>query len=440
MFKNRPLLYILALIVPILIFSCNKDADRLGLGLQPDEDLLEVMVSDTLSIYAYSVLVDSVRTDNTALSMLGSYYDQVFGSSTASIYTQVRLSTTSIDFGDNPLLDSIILSLEYTGKYYGDTTYTQNFKVLRMTDSISSDTVYYSNQNKSLGEELANLSIIPSPTDSVLVDTLKYKAQLRIPLSEEFGQSLLDADENDLSSNDNFLRFLNGIYITTEQMQLGGAIMYFDLVSVNSRMTTYYSNDEDDSLSYQFTISSGNARFMNFEHYNYENASSEFRAQVIEGDTSLGDQKLYLQAMAGVKIRFKFPYIKDWVKNSNIVVNEARLLISNYDPENELDAANEVLALKINDDGTTGFIPDQFEGASYYGGQYNSGTGDYFLRISRYFQYLLTDEAEDYGMELVVSGASLIPNRVVVNGPNPGQAIDPGKRFRLNLIYTGLKN
>jgi len=426
------------LIAPAIIFSCNKEPDRLGVELQPEEDQLEVLVSDTASIYAYSVLVDSVRTDETVTSMLGSYFDPVFGTSTSSIYTQLRLSTTSVDFGENPVLDSIILAFEYTGNYYGDTSYTQNFVVYRLNDSIVGDSTYYSNQNLALSEELANVFIQPSPTDSITLDTLRYKAQLRIPLSEEFGQSILDAPEEDLSSNDAFLQFLKGVYVTSDMMQAGGAILDFDLVSVNSKMSIHYSNDEDDSLSYPFTISSGNARFMNFEHYNYDNASPEFRAQVIEGDTSLGNQQLYLQAMAGVKIIYKFPHIKDWVKKHQIVVNEAKLLINNINPEDEFDAPNEIVVLKRNDDGTSGFIPDQFEGAAYYGGQYNGGSGEYFVRISRHLQYLLSDDGEDYGMEVVVSGGSLIPNRVIIAGPNVDPVSDTSNRIRLNLIYTAL--
>jgi hypothetical protein len=442
MFKRRTIFYILIFSLPILIFSCNKDPDRIGIDLQPDEDKLEVFVSDTTSIYAYSVLVDSVRTDETTLSMLGSYFDPVFGSSTSSIYTQIRLSTTSVDFGENPALDSIILAFEYTGDYYGDTSYMQNFMVFRIgdNDSINGEIEYYSNQHLELAEELANVYIQPSPTDSVMVDTLRYKAQLRIPLSQEFGESILNAPSDDLSSNDNFLTFLRGVYVTSGQMQWGGAIFNFDLVSANSKMTIYYSNDENDSLSYPFAISAGNARFMNFEQYNYENATASFKAQVIDGDTTLGDNILFIQSMAGVKVRFKFPYLKDWVKNNNIAVNEARLTINDAYPNSNFIPPNELVVLKRNDDGTSGLIPDQFEGTAYFGGQYDPATGEYYFRISRYIQYLLSDDAQDYGLELVVSGGSLMPNRGMLIGPNPDPGSDLSKRLKLNLIYTDLKN
>jgi hypothetical protein len=441
MLKHRTIFYILVFALPILIFNCNKDPERIGVDLQPEEDILEVFESDTTSIYAYSVLVDSIRTDETTVSMLGSYYDPVFGSSTSSIYTQIRLSTTAVTFGTNPVLDSIVLAFEYTGAYYGDTSYTQNFKVFRIiNDSIIGDSAYYSNQHLELGDELANVNILPSPTDSVMVDTLKYKAQLRIPLSEEFGNSILNATTDELSSNDAFLKFLPGVYVTSEKKEYGGAILYFDLVALNSRMSIYYSNDEEDSLTYNFTISSGNARFMNFEQYNYDNASATFKAQVLNGDTTLGDDIMYMQAMAGVKVRFKFPYIKDWANNGDIAINEARLTINNYFPDGNYAAPGELVVLKLNNDGTAGFVPDQFEGTGYFGGQYDSESGEYFFRISRYLQYLLTDDADNYGLELVVSGGSLMPNRTILVGPNPNPAIDLSKRLRLKIIYTDLSN
>ncbi len=442
MLKRRTILYILIFSLPVFIFSCNKEPGRIGIGLQLDEDKLNVYVSDTTSVYAYSVRVDSVRTDETSLSMLGSYYDPVFGLSTSSIYTQVRLSTTSVSFGSNPVLDSIILALEYTGDYYGDITNKQNFKVYEISNSnsINVDSVYYSNQElKYEEEEIGSVYVKPSPTDSVMMDTLKYKAQLRIPLSHEFGEDILNVGDN-LSSNDVFLKFLRGIYVTSEQILWGGAILNFDLVSANSKMTIYYSNDSVSSQSYPFTISADNARFMNFEH-DYENApDAAFKAQVIDGDTTLGDNILYIQAMAGVKVRFKFPYIKDWVKENNIAINEARLTFYDVYPNSTLAAPNELLVLKRNNDSTAGFIPDQLEGTTYYGGQYDAESGAYFFRISRYIQYLLSDDAEDYGLELVISGGSLMPYRAMLIGPNPDPGIDLSKRFKLNLIYTDLKD
>jgi hypothetical protein len=439
---NRRLQYFfMMLFFTALFFSCDKDPSPIGLDLQPDEDKLGVFISDTTTLFAHSVLIDSIRTDETSISLLGSYYDPVFGSSTASIYTQIRLSTTSVNFGENPQLDSIVLWLDYTGDYYGDTTYPQMFRVYRLNESIYVDTDYYSNQYKELGDEIGNILTAPSPHDSITFEDQRLKAQLRIPLTTEFGESIINASpEDDLSSNDNFLEFLKGIYITSDKVQWGGAILNFDLPSPYSRLLIYYSNDEDDSLLYSFIISAANARFMHFEHYGYQNAGALFKQQVIDGNASLGNEQVYLQAMAGVKIKLEVPYLFDWVEENKIIINEALLVIDNMDPESDYKAPPSITLLKINDDGTSGYIPDQFEGANYFGGGYDDNSGEYSLRISRYFQQLLDGSIDNNGMYLIAAGASLMANRAVIVGSNPAAAGDNNMKIRLKLIYTKEKN
>jgi hypothetical protein len=315
------------------------------------------------------------------------------------------------------------------------------FRVYRLNESIYVDTDYYSNQYKELGDEIGNILTAPSPTDSITLGSEKYKAQLRIPLSTEFGESILNASpEEDLSSNDSFLEFLKGIYITSDKILWGGAILNFDLPSPYSRMLIYYSNAEDDSLVYTFIISSANARFMHFEHYDYQNAGSMFKQQVIDGNASLGNEQVYLQAMAGVKIKLEIPYLFDWVEENKIVINEARLTITNKNRESDYEAPPTITLLKINDDGTTGYIPDQFEGANYFGGSYDGGSGEYSLRITRYFQQLLDGSMENHGMYIIAAGASLMANRAVIVGSNPDPAAGNDGRIRLKLIYTKVKN
>ena len=74
----------------------------------------------------------------------------------------------------------------------------------------------------------------------------------------------------------------------------GGAIFSTNLLSTWSEMTLFYSNDEEDSLVYPFIISTYAAYFGEFRH-NYATAQPAFRSQVLEGDTSLGKNTIYLQ-------------------------------------------------------------------------------------------------------------------------------------------------
>ncbi|HPT04584.1 MAG TPA: DUF4270 family protein, partial [Bacteroidales bacterium] len=128
-----------------LFFSCQKEPDKLGLGITPVGDRLNLRYCDTSTVIAYSVYDDSVRTDQVSPTLLGSIYDPVFGKTVASIYTQLSLSEYDYDFGTQPILDSLVLQLQYKG-YYGDTTTPMTVKIYEMADTLSLDSVYYYNQ------------------------------------------------------------------------------------------------------------------------------------------------------------------------------------------------------------------------------------------------------------------------------------------------------
>jgi len=429
----------LLIVFMVFLFSCADESTIIGVDLQPESDKLKVFFSDTSSIVAYSVPEDSIRTDETTVSMLGSLYDPIFGTTNSSIYTQIRLSTTSVDFGTAPQLDSIVLAFEYTGDYYGDTTSQQTFRVFEIADSLNRDSAYYSNQTKQIIEpEIGSFTVAPSPTDSIYVDTIKYKAQFRMHLNEDFGYKILNADEANLASGTAFLQFIKGIYVTTDPVSQGGALLYFDLVSNYSRIILYYHNHPDTLKNYNFPIADISARFMNFDHYGYQNADPAFISQVFNNEKTLGSDKVYLQPMAGIKTKIELPYLKDWVKNQKIAVNEAKLVLSNYNTQDEFEPAPALVLLSIDSLGSSSLVVDYYEGLTYFGGGYDSDNGEYFFRISRYVQDLLKSDTKDYGLYLVISGASLQANRVQITGYNPSDPTGLAKRMKLKLTYTVL--
>ena len=124
------------IILSLFFTACEDDQNNVGLDIQPPGDRLNVFTTDTFSVYAYSKPVDSVRTDETSVSLLGSIHDPIFGTTTASLYTQFRLSETAVSFGDNPVLDSLVMTLDYKS-LYGDT----NALTASHCDACSADLV-----------------------------------------------------------------------------------------------------------------------------------------------------------------------------------------------------------------------------------------------------------------------------------------------------------
>ncbi len=415
----------------IFFLSCTKDPTTIGLDLV-ENDPLEVLFCDTATIVAYSELEDSIRTDETTYGLFGSMYDPVFGKTSSAIFTQISLSSTNPDFGTNPQCDSLVFSLQYAG-YYGDTTTVQTIRIYEITESLMIDSSYYSFESVEYSPtELASYSFAPHPYDSVLVDTTYYEPHLRFTMGPELGNIILSAPASALDSNSSFREYFKGLAIVPDDVAASpgqGSLLYFNFYANISRINLYYHNDEEDSLVYRMVLNAtSNARFAHFDHDGYGVASDLFRQQILSGDTSLGNDLLYLQSMAGVRVRIVFPYLLNMVKESNIAINEAQLIFYNQDPEGFYPPPVE-LALYGKSDGKLFYLDDQSEDADYFDGNYAEPR--YRFRISRFIQEKLLKQDSSTALYLFTTGASINATRVVLGGPGA-----QSNNMKLRLIYT----
>lgn len=417
-----------------LLWSCKKEPDLLGLDLVPESDLLNHDFIDTITIQAYTVREDSVRTDELTTNLLGSIADPIFGTTTASIYTQFRLPSTHIDFGTNPVVDSLILTLPYKG-IYGDSMAVQNIKVYELSDTLSKDTSYYQFNTVNVNNEvIGQATFIPNTWKFDSVNGVKIYPHMRIALTQAFANKILSADSLTLSANDKFLRVFKGLYLTSEKATSPGtgSIMYLDLNNSQSLISMYYHNSTD-TTKLQFVMNSYCARFNNYNHYDYQGADPMLLEQFAGNHTS-GNEKLFLQAMGGAKIRLEFPYLNN-LANKNIAIHEAALILENGDQTNEFYPMPTSLSIRWLDSlGHYGFLPDANEVAAYQGGT-SIDDKSYRIRITRYIQQrILHPDIPHYGLMLIANGSSLISNRALING-NKAQS----GRLRLLVYYTLLK-
>lgn len=420
--------------------ACNDDDNNLGLNLQPPNDKLNIVYSDTTKVVAYSQLVDSIRSDETSTSLLGSLLDPVFGKTTASFYTQFRLSKSSHSFGDNPVADSLVLTLLYDG-FYGDSTAEITLKVHEMAGQIHPDTNYYSNQSVALKQTLlAQKTFVPNYEDSVIVlgDTLIPHLRVNLgQISSELVDRLINIPADSMETNESFLNYFYGLYVSAEPTTFNGQLIYFDLIASLSRMTMYYHNDTEDSLRFDYIINANCARFGHFEH-DYSLASQAFKAQVLDKDTSLGQATCYAQSLAGVKTFVRFPNIRNYYDNGKIAINEARLFVNCFQSDPELPVATNLILVQKAD--TAGYIVtvDQLEGSDYYGGEYDSKKNGYWFRITLTIQDLLQSTDPDNGFEIYLSGGAVNAERVLLSGPDPLLLPQEEDRMKLVITYTEL--
>ncbi|HOY30881.1 MAG TPA: DUF4270 domain-containing protein [Bacteroidales bacterium] len=435
---SHPRLTLFLLLFVGFLTSCNKN-EELGVNVQPSQDMLGINTVD-IPVYAHTVYEDSVRTDETTYNLIGSYLDPVFGLTDAGVFTQFNLTTTSVPFGDNPVCDSVVLSLAYQG-FYGDTSSMLTLNVFEISDDFYYDNTYYSDDI--LGtykNNYAGITFKPNFKDSVQVGSIKYPPHLRVRLKNTLGQKFIDASGTSyLTDNASFLKFFKGLNISVKSVTSDGVMLYFNMLSSITKLTLYYHSD-DDTAAYNFVIDSKTARFNTFDHKGFSTADPLFKQQ-LSGDTLLGDSILYVQAMAGTKIKLWIGYndivglnafLKDTV-NGRIAINKATLVVKvDENTITEFAPPEKLILSKINSDGTLSFLADYAYGDAYYGGSYSSTAKEYRFNVAKHIQdAMLDDDFMDYGLYLVVSGAAVKSNRAVIKGNNTSQ-----DNLRLEIIYT----
>ena len=365
---------------------------------------------------------------------MGSYHDPVFGTSTAGFYVQFRLSENNVSFGTNPVVDSIVLSLEYDGGYYGDLTTVQSARVFEVNEIFLIDSNYYSfNRFDCYSQDLYTGHFKPNLKDSVQIDTLMYPPQLRLRLDNSLAQKFLNASAANLSDNPNFLLYFKGLYVVADPVAVNGAVINFDLLSANSKLTLYYHNDAHDSLAYSFVINENSARVNTFDHYGYSGANHDLQMQ-IGGDTARGEQNLFVQGMCGLKTFIRIPDLRPLLNNGNVVINKAELVITPTPSLLNSYAQPDQLTLSlINDDGSLSYLPDQYYGTAYFGGTYNTSDGNYRFNIATFIQYLVRNYKDNVGrgLYLGMSGSAINAGRLAFNGPRTGSS-----NLRLEITYT----
>ncbi len=427
-------LVFIVLVQGFFLSSCNNKPEIIGLDLVDDDKLL---VFDTsFSVTGYSAVEDSVLTDETSVNLIGSQYTENFGLTVTSVYTHLRLLGLSPDFGDDPQMDSACLTLVYSG-YYGNLSTPQTIRIYEVTEDFYKDSNYYSTDFFEYSPtELGSLTLVPNPIDSVpITDTTKVSAQIKIPLNETFVNKIFfPEDSSVLASNDNFLEYFKGIYITVDSMASpgDGAILYFNLLNSRSKVTIYYN----DSLTYNLVFNQNTARVGHFHHNYSKSYNQNFKEQVLNNNTTLGTSGLYLQGLAGIKTIIKIPSLDDWVNTNDYAINEAKLIIPVNDPGGDLKPADKLVLFQLDEDGNPGFTPDQLEGDRYFGGSYNDTVNKYEFRLSFYVQGILNGNI-DHGLVMLISGKTTNANEVLLYGTEPGGP-DLSK-MGMKIIYTKIK-
>jgi hypothetical protein len=435
----------------VMTASCRKD-NFIGEELLPDSDLLNSTRVDTFTMITYTDVDDSTVTSQNAFYALGSIESEFYGKTTAGIFTQMRLPANNLFFGDNPVVDSVVLMIDYAS-FYGDTNSTQNISVYRMIEPLKSNRNYYSDQKfKHLPIPVGKkVEFKPNLSDSVVLsDGSRWEPHLRINLFDAFGQNIANLDSSVLENDTTFLKYIQGLYIAADTITEGFSrgVMYFDMASEISGVRIYYRNDEADSLNIFFPFSSGVKT--NYFTHQYPVSTPAYEA-LNNPDTTIGEAVTFVKGFAGMRTIIKLPTLTDL---QDVSINKAELTFTaTYDDGRRFNPPPKLLLIPLDSLGHNSYIAalysqeifstviDDNLGATNIGGELLKSVSEetgrtiyqYKFVITRHVQEILEGSLDNYGFALSCFPGHRIPNAVTLGGVNSER--DNYKPY-LTITYT----
>jgi hypothetical protein len=291
------------------IFSCEKDLEDIAIDLVGEKPF---SVGDSLiEIIAYSINVDSSRVDNNdsntqPLYLLGVNQDIDFGYLKSTLISQLFLPSAGVDFGDNAVIDLVVLDIPYFATRDGDQDaidpetgepivdednniiQVPNFELdsvygnkeqefgitvnelgtfLNILDPLDPTKIktYYSNRNYEILDQIYSDNFLPNRNDTVLyvnreqiiigedeegntiydVDTIKaddLNPSMKFNLDDTFFQERF-IDHDDPSDFENNANFVQYFRgLYIDANGMDGALM--NVLGSNANVTIYYTNDE----------------------------------------------------------------------------------------------------------------------------------------------------------------------------------------------------
>lgn len=432
---------LVALCGTLLFTGCRKPEPDQGLDLLPGDPL--GVVVDTFTLHAYTVIDSSVRTSGLSKQLLGACLDPHFGLVKAGFVSQLRLPANNIGQGIDPndlIADSLVLALAFDGANYGyGNLDAQVFQAFELDESLSLDSSYFAHREPTVleGDIVANRGgrIRPQPTAQPEILGSSLAPQLRIKLNQELANRFKDAfGTSAMASNDSFLDFFKGIYVTVDERNLlpnQGGVLIFDLLADASKVTLYYRNQNDQpdlTRTLDFLINSNCVRYTRTVHD--PSLATEPGLQEAIDDTVSTAGITHVQALGGLRTVIQFPYIADEAGSGRILAKAELLapLAGTYYPY--YPPPTQLFIFRRTESGDA-FLPDQLNGLGVIDGVFRQSEMAYRFNITRYVQGVINQTYENTGLTMVVGGSGVTANRVMLNGPGA-----PEKPMMLRLTFT----
>lgn len=422
------------------LFSCIKKTDDIRLQ-NVNTNQTGVNVVDTFTITASTVKEDSLVTSALRYHLLGTMNDPNFGTSKASIYAPLYLTSLQEEIGQLPNhLDSAILYIPFVSRAlrYGDTNSVQNIDVYEMGEVIDQSKSYTHLSNfNTIGGSVGTYNQKFSFTDTVKIK-IDNKVNvlpmgIKIKLSMAFATKLFSTPAANLASQDAFQTYIKGIALKASGNPApgSGSLVATFIKSSLARIYLYYN----DSLDYQYSFGSQAALTYIVNKYEVTHTNPDIINQLASSNTSF--PLVYTQGLGGCKTLIKIPYLLEWAKTNRVAISSAEVYVS---PDQSTVSGKyflpeRLLLVKPNPDNLKRNAPITDLFYSGYDSYYSKSTLKYRFSVKFHLQEILNSyysNATNSNTGFYLS----VPTESPIDG---ARAVIDASKIKLRIIYTPIK-
>ncbi len=408
----------LSVVVTVLLVSldgCQEDPSILGRDILPSEDNFYVKIDSSVVINAYTITGKNVVTSLNQYLPIGSLKDSIFGFSTAGMVAQY-LPISPTPPNSIVSIDSFLITLNIT-RAYGDTLTPQTVRIYGITETLPTDTLYYSDFDVNGKYDLDELgSSVFSPDDSTI--------KIRIT-NENYLNRFFVLPDSVYERITNFTQEFKGFYIRTDNVTEGGGYAIINPYVDGSKIEMYYNGSLKYSMYFSPYVPVFSVFTNDYENYPVSNHLDQ---------PGLNDSILFIEGLAGVSVRLSFPQLDTFLNNKRVAINKATLIIpADFKTANisENNFPSKLMLFRLSDNGEYNYLYDYKISSSYYDGTYYKSKKAFIINIGLHLQNYLDRKIENSDLILVSYSSSESPERLIIKGTG---SLKP--KIMLQVTYT----
>ena len=263
------------------LFSCYDENGTYGSDLV-DSAFRNVRI-DTSTVVVTSVLIDSLETSGKNVALVGRYKHSLWGVVSSHSFIAYERPSYGTDPDETVVLDSLVLSLAFDGRFVGDTTLQQTLSIYQLTEKIVLNDNGYLYNNSSVSyapEALAVCSFKPKP---------KGGEKLEVRLPDALGQDLLSRfhAQDQAVSEERFEDYFKGVAIVPD---LAGSesLLTFTVADSSAALVLHYHLSDELSTEKELWF------FPNtdtqFNHIDHDRSGTDMAGYPMKGVMQQGTQ------------------------------------------------------------------------------------------------------------------------------------------------------